>query len=108
MGTSTGIIMVKKWGDFASCQRGGYGANGGVPGHDSRRRATTTKEDVNDEVRCNRGACVEGWVEIWLVRAMEEALIVAGRPILTVLRGQRSLDGCALNQKSASPRPAPG
>ena len=23
MGTSTGIIMVKKWGDFASCQRGG-------------------------------------------------------------------------------------
>ena len=23
MGTSTGIIMVKKWGDFASRQRGG-------------------------------------------------------------------------------------
>ena len=56
---------------------GGYGANGGVPGHDSRRRATTVKEDVNDEVLRDRGACVEGWEEIWLVRAVEEALIVS-------------------------------
>ena len=63
---------------------GGYGANGGVPGHYSRRRATTTEEDVNDEVRRNRGACVEGWEEIWLVRAVEEALIVAGSADLTV------------------------
>ena len=86
--------------------RGGYGTNGGVPGHDSRRRATTTEEDVNDEVWHNRGACVEGWEEIWLVRAVEEALIVAGSADLTVL--QRRLDGCALNQKSTSPNPAPG
>ena len=46
---------------------GGYGANGGVPGHDSRRRATTTEEDVNNEVQRDTGACVEGWEEIgWL------------------------------------------
>ena len=48
-GTSTGIIAVKKWGDFAPRQRG-YDANGGVTGHDSRRQATTTKEDTNNEV----------------------------------------------------------
>ena len=29
---------------------GGYLANGGVPGHESGRRATTTKDDVDDEV----------------------------------------------------------
>ena len=57
--------------------RGGYGANGGVPGHDSCRRATTTEEDVNDEVRRNRGACVEGWEEIWLVRAVEDDELLA-------------------------------
>ena len=85
---------------------GGYGANGGVPGHDSRRRATTTEEDVNNKIRRNRGACIEGWEEIWLVRAVEEALIVAGSADLTVL--QRRLDGCTLNPKSASSRPAPG
>ena len=56
--------MVEKWGDVAHQQRG-CDVNGGVSGHESRWRATTAEEDINDEVGRDWGACREGWAETW-------------------------------------------
>ena len=59
LGTSTGIIMVEKWGDVSASPEEGT-TNGGVHGHESRRRASAVEEYINDEVRRDGGRLPRG------------------------------------------------